>query len=400
MYIHLFFQEVSMSKDSKRTRKLAVKRFRKGESPSIICASLGRSRYWLYKWIKRFDPNNPIWSHDRSRRPINIPHQTPLEIEEIVKMIRLNLYNNDLFCGAQAIHWEMEDMGVVPLPSERTINRILSRNDLTHRRTGRYEPKGIPYPVLPSVRPNQTHQADLVGPCFLRGPIRFYSQNAVDVATGRGGVEPLSGKDSQNVINGLWRIWLRLGIPENLQVDNELSYHGSYRYPRGMGALTRLCLHIGIELWFIPMAEPWRNGVIEKFNDHYQQKFLNKVTMGSFDELVAGSLAFENRHNTRYRYSKLGGKTPLMTLTNTKAKLSFPTEEKPPAHPLPKPEIGCYHLVRFISSDLRLNIFGEIFPVVPELQHEYVIATVDVKEQKLKLSLGHTQVDEFKYKLR
>ena len=106
-----------MSKDLKRTRKLAVKRFLKGEIPSVICASLGRSRYWLCKWIKRFDPDNPIWSHDRSRRPINIPHRTPLEIEEIVTMIRLNLYNNDLFCGAQAIRSEMADMGVVPSPS-------------------------------------------------------------------------------------------------------------------------------------------------------------------------------------------------------------------------------------------------------------------------------------------
>ena len=99
-----------MSKDSKRTRKLAVKRFLKGESPSVICASLGRSRYWLYKWIKRFDPDNPIWSHDHSRRPIKSPHRIPLEIEEIVKMFRLNLYNNDLFCGTQAIRWEMEDI--------------------------------------------------------------------------------------------------------------------------------------------------------------------------------------------------------------------------------------------------------------------------------------------------
>jgi putative transposase len=161
------------------------------------------------------------------------------------------------------------------------------------------------------------------------------------VATGRGGIDPLSGKDSQNIINGFWRIWLRLGIPENLQVDNELSYHGSHRHPHGMGALIRLCLYLGIELWFIPMADPWRNGVIEKFNDHYEQKFLNKVTMTSFDELVAGSLAFENRHNTRYRYSKLGGKTPLMTLTNTKAKLSFPTEENPLLTPSQKGKLGA-----------------------------------------------------------
>jgi len=45
-------------------------------------------------------------------------------------MIRLNLYNNDLFCGAQAIRWEMEDLGVFSLPSERTINRILTRGTI------------------------------------------------------------------------------------------------------------------------------------------------------------------------------------------------------------------------------------------------------------------------------
>lgn len=389
-----------MGKDLKQTRQLAVKRFLKGESASSICASLGKSRFWLYKWVKRFDPDDATWCHDRSRRPFRRPHRIPLEIEEIVKMVRLSLYNDDLFFGAQAIRWEMEDLGVLPLPSERTINRILARNDLTHRRTGRYEPKGVAYPRLPSGRPNQTHQADLVGPRFLRGPIRFYSQNVIDVSTSRSGVEPLPGKDSQNIINGFWAIWLRLGIPENLQVDNELSYYGSHRYPRAMGALIRLCLHLGIELWFIPMAEPWRNGVIEKFNDHYEQKFLNKVTMTSFDELVRGSLAFENRHNSRYRYSKLGGKTPLMALSNTKAKLCFPTEEKPLVHPLPKQETGRYHLVRFIRSDRKLNIFGETFLLAPELQYEYVMATVDVKEQKLKIFLGHTQVDEFYYKLR
>ena len=118
-------------------------------------------------------------------------------------------------------------------------------------------------------------------------------------------------------------------------------------------------------MWFIPLAEPWRNGVNEKFNDHYEQKFLNKVTMTSFDELVVGSLAFENRHSSRYRYSKLGGKTPLMALSNTRAKLYLPPEEKPHVHSLPKPETGGYHVVRFIRSDRKLNMFGERFCSVP-----------------------------------
>jgi len=51
-------------------------------------------------------------------------------------------------------------MDISPLPSLRTINRILERNELTHRRTGRYSPKGTPYPALPSAGANDTHQAD------------------------------------------------------------------------------------------------------------------------------------------------------------------------------------------------------------------------------------------------
>jgi hypothetical protein len=148
------------------------------------------------------------------------------------------------------------------------------------------------------------------------------------------------------------------------------------------------------------MAEPWRNGVVEKFNDHYQQKFLHKVTLQGFADLVEASHTYENRHNSGYRYSRLGGKTPLAALANSKAVLSFPKEEIPPAHPLKKPETGHYHMVRLIRSDLKLNIFGELFPVSPDFQFEYLVATVDVKEQRLKVFLDKTQVDEFEYKLR
>ena len=384
----------------KQHRILAVQRFKNGESPESICTSLGKSKVWLYKWTKRYSGEETSWCEDRSRRPLSTPLHTSAEVEEIVKMVRLNLYNQDLFCGAQAIYWEMEELGVKPLPSIRTINRILSRNDLTHRRTGKYEAKGTAYPKLPSLLPNQTHQADLVGPCYLKGPVRFYSLNVVDTATVRCGLYPSMSKSGQSILDGFWAIWMRMGIPDHIQIDNTMSFFGSPTHPRGMGPLIRLCLHNGIEPWFIPVSEPWRNGMIENFNDRYQQMFLGKVVMSSQEDLKAGSLVFEQRHNSRYRYSKLGGKTPLKALAATNANLRFPVEDKAPNHRMKKPETGKYHLVRLIRSDLKLNIFGEIFPVSPELKLEYVVATINVKEQKLKLFLDKIQVDELSYKLR
>ncbi len=45
-------------------------------------------------------------------------------------------------------------------------------------------------------------------------------------------------------------------------------------------------------------------------------------------------------------------------------------------------------------------MFGERFTLPPELQYEYIVATVDVTEQKLKLFHDQLQVEELEYKLR
>ena len=389
-----------MSNEIEQEREWAVQRFLMGEKPAAICASLGRSKVWLYKWVKRFRPEDPSWCQPQSRRPNDHPWRISAEVEDMVKLVRLQLCHAGLFCGAQAIQWELDELGVRPLLSVRTINRMLSRHGLTHRRSGRYVPKGKLYPKLLAGFPNQTHQADFVGPCYLRGPIRFYSLNVVDVHTGRCAVEPLLSYSAQHIIDGFWTIWRRLGIPRNLQVDNAMVFYGSPTHPRGMGPLIRLCLHHQVEPWFIPPGEPWRNGVVEKFNDHYEQKLLARVTMTTEAELKKGSLDFEHKHNSRYRYSKLGGQTPLQALASTRRKLRFPDKEQALRHPLKKPEAGRYHLVRYIRSELQLNIFGELFPMPSDLQYQYVVATVDVKEQTLKVCMAQKQVAAYEYPLR
>ena len=143
-------------------RKRAVERLLQGEAFTVVCLSEGVSRGWLHKWWTRHTRETADWCRDTSRRPHTQPGRTPAEIEEIVQLVRLELYNQAQFCGAQAIRWRLADLAVQPLPAIRTIGRILARHDLTHRRTGRYEPKGVPYPRLEAVRPNDVHRI-LVG---------------------------------------------------------------------------------------------------------------------------------------------------------------------------------------------------------------------------------------------
>ena len=64
---------------------------------------------------------------------------TKKEIEEIVKMVRLELYNKGIDCGSKAIKKRLEEFyQIESVPSESTIGRALSRHGLTHSRTGFY----------------------------------------------------------------------------------------------------------------------------------------------------------------------------------------------------------------------------------------------------------------------
>jgi hypothetical protein len=63
---------------------------------------------------------------------------TKKEIEELVVFERLHLYNRMLSCGPKALRQRLGKHGVKNIPSTRTIARVLSKNYLTHGRTGYY----------------------------------------------------------------------------------------------------------------------------------------------------------------------------------------------------------------------------------------------------------------------
>jgi putative transposase len=57
------------------------------------------------------------------------------EVEQIVVMARFELHNKAKPCGAKALHRRLNEFyHLKPLPSVRTIGRILARNGLIERR--------------------------------------------------------------------------------------------------------------------------------------------------------------------------------------------------------------------------------------------------------------------------
>lgn len=189
-----------------------------------------------------------------------------------------------------------------------------------------------------------------------------------------------------------------MGLPDYLQMDNELSFRGSNKYPRSFGLVIRLCLHFGVQPVFIPIREPWRNGVVEKFNDTYSKKFFRRQWFHSYTALKRQSKNFQRFHNKHHRYSCLKGKTPYEVLkaSNDNAATIGPNTKLPR---LDEVADGNIILIRFIRSNRVLDIFGEKFIVSKELVYSYVKAIIVTRIHRLQLYLGDDLVDSFEYQL-
>jgi len=67
----------------KEFREKAIKRYKNGESPKEIYQSLGKSKTWFFKWLKRYKLEGKDWSKSHSYRP----HQSPKRIDEIMEQM-------------------------------------------------------------------------------------------------------------------------------------------------------------------------------------------------------------------------------------------------------------------------------------------------------------------------
>jgi len=211
-------------------------------------------------------------------------------------------------------------------------------------------------------------------------------------------IESQRTKQDRQIASSLLRCWKAVGLPDFLQLDNELSFRGSNRYPRSPGLVIRLCLYFGVQPVFIPIREPWRNGSIEKFNDTYNKKFFRRQWFASYAMLKRQSKNFQRFHNRHHRYSCLNGKTPLEVIEKAGFKpIKLGGNTKLPV--LDSIPDGNIILIRFIRSDRMLDIFGEKFKVSKSLIYSYVKAVIVTKIHTLQLYLGEELVDTFDYTL-
>jgi hypothetical protein len=221
---------------------------------------------------------------------------------------------------------------------------------------------------------------DLVGPKYLAGGFSFYILNVIDTENHYAGVYPLPDKSSKSIASALKDFWESYSMPDFLQMDNELTFRGSNRHPRSLGLVLRLALSQGITPIFIPPSEPWRNGIVEKFNHNVLKYFYSTQKFKDLQDTIAKAKEFSVYHNQNHRYSSQSSKTPnnLVGRSN-QYKL---TGEIDLGKPIPLTE-GKIIFIRFIRSDQVLKILNTKFKVNKQLVYTYVIAEIVIEKHVL-----------------
>lgn len=372
-----------MNNQEIKIRQEAVKKCLEGNVPSKVAKELNKSKAWVCKWLKRYK-ENPMdnWFEERSRRPHTISRQTQTAIEEQILEIRKQLHQNKYSQqGALSIQYAFKQLNQV-VPSIWTINRVLKRNNLIQPAPKHKKIKAYPEHYI------SVQQIDFVGPRYIKNDGRFNCFNVIDVPTHMAAIYPCRTMTGEDALGGLLQFWKSFGIPDCIQMDNALSFRGSNRHPRSLTRFLRFVLSQGVVPLFIPKGEPWRNGVIERFNDTFDKKFLRSQNFENFEALCQEAPRFIEFHNTVHRYTCLQGKTPYQVFKDSRLhslQLSkdFECPEKISL------EGGCILFVFFVRSDCQIEVLGTKLKINPVLQYSYVTARLNIDTHSITIERDH-----------
>lgn len=384
-------------------RKQAIALHLQGWNKSEIARKVQRSRSWVQRWSGRYHPDAPTGSlHDHSRAPQKMAWSYPERIKKMVIQIRQEREKGKrakyqyALVSAQAIYYELRELHISPLPSPRTIHVWLKQADRIPERKSRKAPNPT-YPVLPCQAVNDVHELDFKGPFYLKDHLHKYYLVALrDKLSKKTALRALANKSIDAILDFVVSAWQRIGCPKRLKMDNCLDFRGSNLYPRSPSKLVRVCLDLGVRPVFIPLREPWRNGVVENLNGLLDRFLLRTQTFETEKQLHQAVQRMETTINTTHRLPALKGKTPQEFAAT--AKLRYP-----PTHydwrtrdlQLLK---GNVTFIRLVRKSGRITVTAnDKFLVGKKYKWQYVLAVVDVAKKRLNIIWQAKHLKSFDY---
>jgi putative transposase len=385
--------------DDFTARQAAISLRLAGRSVKHICSALGRCEAWFHKWWRRYLEAGPEGLYDLTRANHHVTQRIPPELERAILSVRRRLQGHASpatrysLVGTTAILAELKALGIRPLPSLRTIDRVLQRNGLTLPKVRLAPP--LPrqeYPAPQARASNQLHEVDLVGPVYLKGSgHRYYIWVGKDAFDGAVCLRLADSRRMDEVLGFLGECWKDLGRPTQVQLDNARELCGWGAAARHLSRVIRLCLRFGVEPVFIPKGEPQFNGAVENFNGWFQPRLFQR-------RFLRRELArLQEAVNAQHVHPRLGGLTPAqhrrkLRLQKLPASFKVPTDRQPIA-------AGRVSFIRRVSTAGTVSILSQSFRVGKRHRGLYLRLVVDTGRGWLTAYLNGRILRRWPYKL-
>jgi hypothetical protein len=374
-----------------------------GRPVKAICAAVGRTEVWFHKWWRRYLEDGPDGLYDLTRARHVAPRISP-ELERAILSIRRRLQAHTTpatrysLVGAPAILAELQALGTRPLPCERTVERVLERNNLTAPRV-RLAPL-LPrqeYPGPQARASNELHEVDLVGPIYLKGSgHRYYIWVGKDAFDGAVCLRLAGSRRMDEVLGFLGECWKDLGIPEQVQFDNARELSGWGPAARTLSRVIRLCLRYGASPVFIPAGEPQFNGSVENFNGWFQEPLFQRK-FHRLGDLRRELARLQEAVNAQHVHPRLGGKTPAQHRRGLRLR-KLPRSFVAPTGRLPL-AAGRVTFIRRVSVAGTVTVLSQTYRVGKRHRGLYLRLVVDTGRGTLTAYLNGRVLKRWPYKL-
>lgn len=278
---------------------------RRGYSIREIARQFRVSRPTVERWIERAEGKrlDRTSFHDLASAPRTVANRSKFETEELVLNLRRELKEHSALgeFGAVAILRELQTRRLNPLPSVRTIGRILERGGaLDYRRRVRRPPppKGWYLPAVASGRA-EIDLFDFVEGLVIRGGAEVEVFNVVSLHGGLAGSFPAPPYNTDMALTALLQHWREVGLPDYAQFDNDNRFQGPHQYADTIGRVIRLCLSLAVVPVFAPPREHGLQNAVESYNGLWQEKVWGRFAHHSLEALQEQSGKYVSASRTR-----------------------------------------------------------------------------------------------------
>jgi transposase InsO family protein len=304
--------------DAGKLRQDILTLLNEGRSPSEVAKRLRCSRTTVHRVARLAEDGNASLADGRlgnKGRPV-------LYAQEVWEAILRVRHDHPSMGALMLYHVLLRDgkqYGIAPedLPSPRLIGLAIEKAGLAHKLVG---PRSkTTFPADQATAPGLL-TLDTWGPWTIRAT-RLYLITIQDRFTRLSAALPIVGRPHGTYTEMLkltaksWGRALEVAarhlVPEKrirlLYCDNGIGLAPAF------GHLTQALRHalaLGIRVVFIPPAEPWRNGRLERFHWSMEREYFRLSRPGTQDEACAGLIEWLNYYNTHRPHSALRHKAP------------------------------------------------------------------------------------------